>query len=85
MEIWHSRCGTAHCLAGWLQAVCGGEAMADLDASIAGSMLAPRHAGLFFADEDAVRAEIEAVVASTSAPDEVPVWSGYTPELSRMG
>jgi len=55
-------CTTTHCLAGWAQVLCGDDAKRYLPAEIAGSMLLPRSAHLFFADEDVVLDHLRAAV-----------------------
>ena len=67
MAIWHSArwrpehtpeeemtCGSAHCIAGWLQALSPDPAIRKMDAEEAGRLLAPTAASLFFADDDTV-------------------------------
>ena len=67
MDTWHSdewtpdhtpeeerTCGSAHCIAGWLQALSPDPAIRVMEAEAAGRKLAPVAAGLFYADDDTV-------------------------------
>jgi hypothetical protein len=67
MSTWHSdewtpdhtpeeerTCGSAHCIAGWLQALSSDPAIRMMDAEAAGRKLAPVASGLFYADDDTV-------------------------------
>ena len=67
MESWHSpnwtpehtpeeehACGSAHCLAGWLQALCPDPKIRELSAESAGRKLAPASSSFMFYTSDAV-------------------------------
>ena len=60
-------CGTAHCVAGWSQALCTHPIIRRMDQAMAGGMLLPRHAYLFHWDNESVMELARAEVARADA------------------